>query len=47
VDVDSAPGPCCLRRPDPLDADAVLVVDHNGKVIEGDGQPPNALPIIS
>jgi hypothetical protein len=30
-----------------LGPDAVLVVDHNGKVIEGDGQPPNALPIIS
>jgi L-ribulose-5-phosphate 4-epimerase len=25
--------------------DSMLVVDHNGKVIEGDGQPPSELPI--
>src|SRR3984893_7482795 len=25
--------------------DAMLVVDHDGKVIEGDGQPPSELPI--
>jgi L-ribulose-5-phosphate 4-epimerase len=25
--------------------DSMLVVDHNGRVIEGDGQPPSELPI--